>query len=485
MPSLKSAAFVLALALASAPAAAVRDLTLGTANVPRGQTATIPFNYAGDGSAVAFQVDVTFDPSVLGSPVIAAGPDLGGLLLRGALVSPGRLRLVVYSPANSAAGNGALARLSFTVSPTAPLGTSAVGLSGAVFGNANAAPVAPGQLGPGSVSVLAGAAPQVSSFGTVGDTGDGILAENEITQISITQLLVRFSAPVSNPAGNTQPGDVTNPASYRLAAAGADGVLDTVSCAAGVTAGDVAVPVDAVSYDGPTATAALSVGGGLALPKGIYRLLVCPAITGTDGVALDGNGDGTPGDEALRSFGVGRTNLLRNPNFDSDLASWILVTPQEIQRSATDRDGAATSGSAQVTNLTGTGQIYSLAQCVTLTGRGTYGAGGRVQTTSGLATAPSVYAAIEYHAGAGCTGAILGTALTPALRGDTEGLWKPLSGFVQSPDTAVSALVMFAVDGGSSPDFMTLLDALSFERAEIFRDGFESGDLSRWPGGGN
>jgi hypothetical protein len=47
---------------------------------------------------------------------------------------------------------------------------------------------------------------------------------------------------------------------------------------------------------------------------------------------------------------------------------------------------------------------------------------------------------------------------------------------VQSPDTAVSALVMFVLDSGTSPDFVTLLDALSFDRVEVFRDGF----LSFW-----
>ncbi len=485
MPSLRSAAaaFVLALVLASAPVMAVQDLTIGTATGLRGQTVTIPLSYTGDGSAVAFQADVTYDSAALGVPGVSTGSNLGGNLLRSAVVSSGRLRLVIYSPVNAPVGNGTLARLSFTINTGAPSGASAVGLTSAVLGNVAAVSIPATHLGAGSVQVLAGVPPRVSSFGTVGDTGDGILAEKEITAVSITQLLVRFNTAVSDPAGNTQPGDVTNPASYRLVSPGPDGVLDTVSCA-GVAGGDVAVAVDAVSYDAASMTAALSVGGGLALPKGIYRLLVCPSITSTSGVALDGNGDGTPGDEAPRSFEVGRTNLLRNPNFDNDLGSWILVStqPQEIQRSATDRDGIATSGSAQVKNLTGTGQIYSLAQCVTLTGKGPYGVRGQARIASGRPSAPSVYAAVEYHAGAGCAGAVLGsTALTPALVGDTAGAWKAFSGSVQSPDTAVSALVMFAVDAGTSPDFTALLDALSFERAEIFRDGFESGDVSRWP----
>ena len=323
----------------------------------------------------------------------------------------------------------------------------------------------------------------MSSFGTVGDSGDNVVVEKETTGVSVTQILVRFSAPVSDPAGNTQPGDVTNPASYRLVSAGADGVIDTVSCAAGVAPGDVAVAVDSVSYDSASTTAALFVGGGFALPKGLYRVLVCPTITSPAGDGLDGNGDGSPGDEALRTFVVGRTNLLRNPNFDRDLGSWILVsgTPQEILRVMVDTDGALTSGSAQVMNLSGVGEIYSLAQCVNLVGKGAYGAGGRARINSGRTTAPSFYAAVEYHIGAGCTGPILGDKSHAGIRGDSAGAWKPLTSVVQSPDTAVSALVMFVLDSGTSPDFVTLLDALSFDRVEFFRDGFESGDVSRWP----
>jgi hypothetical protein len=488
MSSLKPTAAALALAfvLGSGPALARQELTLGSASAMRGQSVAISLGYAGDGSAAGLQLDVTFDPAVLGAPSVAAGTGIGGQVLRSAVISSGRLRLVIYSPVNAAMGDGELARLSFTVSNTAPLGSSTLGISGVVLGNANAAAIAPSLLTNGSVLVLAGVPPKVLSFGTVGDTGDNVVVEKETTQVSVTQILVRFSAPVSDPAGNTQPGDVTNPTSYRLVSAGADGVIDTVSCAV-VAPGDVAVPVDSVSYDSASTTAALFVGGGFALPKGLYRVLVCPTITSPAGDALDGNGDGSPGDEALRTFEVGRTNLLRNPNFDRDLVSWILVsrTPQEILRVMVDSDGALTSGSAQVMNLTGAGEIYSLAQCVTLTGKGAYGAGGRARINSGRTTAPSFYAAIEYHAGAGCTGAILATNLTPAVRGDSAGIWKPLTGVVQSPDTAVSALVMFVLDSGASPDFTALLDAPSFERVEVFRDGFESGNLSRWSGGGN
>ncbi|MFP5286413.1 MAG: hypothetical protein ACLGI9_11800, partial [Thermoanaerobaculia bacterium] len=387
-----------------------------------------------------------------------------------------------YSPSNAPLGGGALGRLAFAVKGTAPTGPSALTFSAALLGNAAASSIAPTDLNPGSVEVLAALPPRVESIGTVADTGDGEVVEGEVTRAPLTQLVVRFSSPVRNPAGNTEPGDVTNPASYRIAAAGADGALQTVSCASGVPAGDTAVPVTAVTYESASTTAVLKVGGGLALPHGVYRLLVCGTIAGPEGVALDGNGDGAPGDDAALAFHLGVTNLLGNPNFDGDLASWIPVSPgtNEIRRVAEDSDGALTSGSAEVVNLSGTAQVFSLAQCVALTGPGRYGLGGRIRLSSGRTTAPSGFTVVDFHAGPGCTGAVLGTGLTPAIRGDTSGVWAVLGGFVRAPEGAVSALVMFVLDAGSSPDFTAGLDQLLFQRDEVFGNGFEAGSTVPW-----
>jgi len=158
MPSFRPAAAALALAfvLGSGPAFALQRLTLGSATAPQGQTVAIPFSYIGDGSVVGLQLDLTFDPAVLGTPSVSAGTGIGGQVLRSAVVASGRLRLVIYSPVNAAVGNGELARLSFRVSSTAPLGQSTLGLAGVVLGNANATAVAPTELANGSITVLDG-----------------------------------------------------------------------------------------------------------------------------------------------------------------------------------------------------------------------------------------------------------------------------------------------------------------------------------------
>jgi hypothetical protein len=484
MPRIATAAFVLVLALTSVPAWSVQELTLGTANVLRGQTAEVPLGFTGDGSSVALQVDVAFNPAVLGAPAVVGGAALGGHAVRSGVVAPGRLRVVIYSPANAPLGNGVLARFSFSVGISAPVGESPVTFASTLLGNTASGAVAVTQAGSGLVRVLPGVPPQIQQLSTVADTGDGVLLNAELASVPITQLLVRFSGPVSDPAGNTAPGDVTNPTSYRLFRTGPDGAPGA-SCAGGTPAGAAVVTVNGAAYAAGTSTAALSVGSGFALSRGRYRLLVCGSITSPEGAALDGNGDGTPGDDASRTFEVAGTNLLVNPNFDQSLGSWIPVspTPGEIVRTTADVDGAATSGAARVTNLTGTGQLFSLAQCVGITGSGAYVPSGRVRTVSGRTSAPSISAIVDFRSGAGCSGALLATGTIPVVRGDTAGAWSRLSGTVNAPAGALSALVMFVLDAGTSPDFVVDLDSLSFERAEIFRDGFESGTTSQWIGG--
>lgn len=146
-----AAALVLALAGSSL---AGQELSLGTASANRGQAVEIPLIYTGDGSAVGLQIDIAFDTAVLGAPAAARGAALGGHVLRSSKVSPGLLRLVVYSPSNATLADGALARLSFTVDDEAPTGPSEVSFSAATLGNASAIRLTPTSLTPGSVDIL-------------------------------------------------------------------------------------------------------------------------------------------------------------------------------------------------------------------------------------------------------------------------------------------------------------------------------------------
>lgn len=133
-----------------------QELALGTAPAGRGQTVEIPVTFTGEGSAVGLQVDIAFDTAVLGAPTAAGGAALGGHVLRSALVAPGLLRIVIYSPGNAALAGGALARVSFLVDDAAPTGPSEVAFSAVTLGNAAAGRLTPASLTPGSVEVLEG-----------------------------------------------------------------------------------------------------------------------------------------------------------------------------------------------------------------------------------------------------------------------------------------------------------------------------------------
>ncbi|MBE0683215.1 MAG: sortase [Anaerolineales bacterium] len=145
------------------------------------------------------------------------------------------------------------------------------------------------------------------------DTGDGTVSENEsiIDTLGITQLTVEFSQDVNDPAGDTDPDDVTNPANYKLVRS-PDGIYATVSCARGVVSPDISISVDSVTYDngggsGPF-IATLSINGGFPLNVvGFYRLYVCgtTSIVDTINTALILAGDGlTPGTDFQRNFRI-------------------------------------------------------------------------------------------------------------------------------------------------------------------------------------
>ncbi len=108
------------------------------------------------------------------------------------------------------------------------------------------------------------------------------------TTTAPSSFTVTFSENVNNPAGDTDAKDVTNPANYWVVNKGPNGVLDTVSCSAGLAGDDTKATVSGVSYTPNTAVVTLA----SALPGGSYRLFVCGSTSIVD-LALNPLGDGT------------------------------------------------------------------------------------------------------------------------------------------------------------------------------------------------
>lgn len=169
---------------------------------------------------------------------------------------------------------------------------------------------------------------RVTNINSVVDTGDGKVDEGEIVDVPITQLIVTFNKPVQNPAGNSDPNDVTNPGNYRLISGGADHILQTGMC--GIIAGDdQLIPINSVAYNAVSYTATVSVNGGAVLPSNAYRLVVCATIKDMDGNFLDANADGYGGDDFGRSF----TNDA--VNYAADLVVTQVDNPDPVLVGAT------------------------------------------------------------------------------------------------------------------------------------------------------
>ncbi|MEE8523969.1 MAG: Ig domain-containing protein, partial [Thermoanaerobaculia bacterium] len=345
--------------------------------------------------------------------------------------------------------------------------------------------------------------PRVVNVHSVSDTGDGQLSD-ETTHASITQLYVTLSEIVQDPVGDTDPDDVTNPANYLLAHAGSDGTLETSSCLTGVDGADVAISVDSATWDEPALAARLRINGGQQLLYGAYRLLVCGSTSLVD-VAdqpLDGDGDFIGGDDFMLDFGVDVDNVLVNPNLDDDLAAWTASSPTETSHSPNDAGSAPTSGSISVATVP---TQATVSQCVSVTDDEGYYFAAKGWIESELSTDPSLSAEIRFFTGAGCTGGTLSTKTLTGPSGDSDGglifadgfecgdlsvwlggapcaagpAWLPMSSWMATPSSAVSAEIRVVVDPGASTGFTVNTDDLLFFHM-LFGDGFESGDTSAW-----
>ncbi len=167
-----------------------------------------------------------------------------------------------------------------------------------------------------------------------------LVSTAEVTSAQITELLVTFSEPVQDPAGDTGLDDVSNPANFLLLGDGSDGVFDTVSCATGVAAGDVPFSINTVTYAPASRVASLSINDNEALPPGLYRLLVCGSTSIRDlvGNALDGNGDSIGGDDFGRGFSVSLP-VNNPPVADDQSVTTNEDTPVVVTLTGSDSDG--------------------------------------------------------------------------------------------------------------------------------------------------
>jgi LPXTG-site transpeptidase (sortase) family protein len=163
----------------------------------------------------------------------------------------------------------------------------------------------------------------------------------EVATVGINQLIVTFNKDVYNPAGNTDPDDVTNPANYILVSDNGDGI-QTTSCTTGITGGDVVIPVNSVVYtngggSGPF-VATVNINGGVALPVGAYRFIVCgtTSVVDLNQIPLAGNNQATGTDFTRNFFVASASTLIPNTGFPQNEVTRIPQQPKDLAYTATD-----------------------------------------------------------------------------------------------------------------------------------------------------
>lgn len=134
-------------------AGANSTISVGSANESPGVAATLPVQIQSDAKIVAAQYDVLFDGTTLTSAVAAGGNAVSDHLITFSAPTPGKQRVVVYSPTNAQLTNGLLANLVLSIATNAPAGITTVTLTNAILANAQGLRVEPVSLLPGSLTV--------------------------------------------------------------------------------------------------------------------------------------------------------------------------------------------------------------------------------------------------------------------------------------------------------------------------------------------
>ncbi len=283
-----------------------------------------------------------------------------------------------------------------------------------------------------------------------------------------------------------------DPDNYLLVEAGPDGDFSTAACPA--AAGDDVeieiVTLSLVGADPLVVNAQLRVPGGL--DAGMYRLFVCDTITDSAGNALDGDGDSVPGgDFVVPFFRADPGNVFVNGHFDDcpvTLAPWVAVAtaPNLIDTGtpgADDAFGSPLSASARLSHASAAAS--GLAQCVAVEGGRTYGLSARVRFEPAAAARARFRTTCEFFSAAACAGSSLGVSSVVSVLEDEGGAWIAVGRQVAAAAGAASASCGVTVrPSGTDPNFDLYVDALTLDSgapsAEIFTDGFESGDLASW-----
>ncbi|MEM8962280.1 MAG: SdrD B-like domain-containing protein [Acidobacteriota bacterium] len=319
--------------------------------------------------------------------------------------------------------------------------------------------------------------PTVVLVDTFPTTADAELTDCEtVNGFVIEELDVEFDEEMLD---GSDIGDVTDPASWLLVAAGANAQIDTTSCAT-LGGDDETVEISAITYDAVSQIATLEFTDEL--PDALITLFACSdALTDLGGTPLDGDDNGVSGGDYSRFFRADADNLLANGHLDCSIEDWTATSddPSEIVYSTDDFDNSSDSGSFAIANTAGS-TVLQVSQCAAVDRVSSLSLSTQLQLST-PDTGITVIVGCEIYATNDCTGAVTTTSSTSVFQGDTAGAWVALTDSVGMPDGSQSALCSVAFTTGLTGEtFDARIDQVRLGNDLIFTDGFESGDTSAW-----
>ena len=153
--STRAALALLGLLLASVSLAQPR-ITVGNVAARAGQQALVPVDLDTPSSAVALQLDLAFDSTILTPESLGAGSALADHSLDWSSVAPGRLRVAITTTTRATLGDGSLFAVPFSIAADASPGTVPIAIDAVVIADANASLVTPAATEDGAIDIVGG-----------------------------------------------------------------------------------------------------------------------------------------------------------------------------------------------------------------------------------------------------------------------------------------------------------------------------------------
>lgn len=306
-------------------------------------------------------------------------------------------------------------------------------------------------------------APTIEEIVALGDRSNTPLGACSQLVETPVRLNVRFDEPMVAAEGDVRDG-------FRLYRPGADGDFELESCGDGGFAlpvtDDIEVQILGVQWNEEATAVELSLRQDRAIDvPGPYRLLVCGSLSDRGDNPLDGDGDGTGGDDAIVGYRVDAGNLVRNGHFDCGLDGWTAVAPSpEDWTLGEDASGSSISRSARIDNSAAWPSVGA-GQCVETGGASQMSLELRhrlspvvpdkgEEIVSGGLVEASVDVACSFYAATSCTEALAGATGMASQSGRTAptgSSWSTYGVKLQVPWGAQSVLCTVAATGELLP----------------------------------